>query len=177
MVLKKKKIMQRICCFLYFRLIGSYSASADALRAFLFKRMTGMRMDGLVLRAGVYISGYSNIKVGSNVSIHHNSFISGEGGLTIGDNVSIAHGVSILTTEHAFTSAQLAIKAQPLVFHPVFIGDDVWIGAKATILAGVQIADGCIVGAGAVVTKSITEKNSIVAGVPARHIKGRFPNP
>ena len=52
------------------------------------------------------------------------------------------------------------------------IEDDVWIGANCTILDGVRIAKGCIIGAGSVVSKS-TEPFGIYAGVPARLIKKR----
>lgn len=53
---------------------------------------------------------------------------------------------------------------------PVTIGNDVWIGGKATILPGVTIGDNVVVAAGAVVTKDVPA-NTIVAGVPARVIK------
>lgn len=54
------------------------------------------------------------------------------------------------------------------------IGNDVWIGENAIIMSGVDIPDGCIIAAGAVVTKSIREVYSIYAGVPARLKKYRF---
>ena len=53
------------------------------------------------------------------------------------------------------------------------IGNDVWIGYKATIMAGVKIGDGAIIGANSVVTKDV-EPYSIVGGNPAREIKKRF---
>ena len=53
------------------------------------------------------------------------------------------------------------------------IGNDVWIGANATILAGVKIGDGAIIGAHALVTKDV-KPYSVVVGSPARHIKLRF---
>lgn len=56
---------------------------------------------------------------------------------------------------------------------PIFIGNDVWIGAYAVILPGVTIGDGAVIAAGAVVTKDV-EDYSIVGGVPAKHIKYRF---
>ncbi|MDE7192107.1 MAG: sugar O-acetyltransferase, partial [Clostridia bacterium] len=53
---------------------------------------------------------------------------------------------------------------------PVKIGNNVWIGAHATILSGVTIGDNAIIAAGAVVTKDVPQ-NTVVAGVPAKIIK------
>nr|WP_321457638.1 DapH/DapD/GlmU-related protein [uncultured Cohaesibacter sp.] len=58
--------------------------------------------------------------------------------------------------------------------HRVYIGHDVWIGHGATILPGVKIGDGAIIGAGAVVSHDV-EDYMVVAGVPAKPIKERFP--
>lgn len=55
-------------------------------------------------------------------------------------------------------------------YAPIHIGKNVWIGANATVLAGVRIGDGAVVVAGAVVTKDV-EPNTIVGGVPAKIIK------
>lgn len=56
---------------------------------------------------------------------------------------------------------------------PVVIGNDVWIGYRVTIIAGVTIGDGSIVLAGSIVTKDVLPY-SIVGGIPAKHIKYRF---
>ena len=55
-------------------------------------------------------------------------------------------------------------------YAPIHIGKNVWIGANATVLAGVNIGDGAVVAAGAVVTKDV-EPNTIVGGVPAKLLK------
>lgn len=55
----------------------------------------------------------------------------------------------------------------------IVIGNDVWIGYEATILSGVEIGDGAIIGAKAVVTKDVPPY-SVVGGVPAKQIKQRF---
>jgi acetyltransferase-like isoleucine patch superfamily enzyme len=56
---------------------------------------------------------------------------------------------------------------------PVFIGNDVWVGAKSIILPGITIGDGTVIGAGSVVTKNVLPY-TIVAGNPARIIRKRF---
>lgn len=55
----------------------------------------------------------------------------------------------------------------------IVIGNDVWIGARATILEGVTIGDGAVVAAGAIVTKDVPPY-AIVGGVPAKIIRYRF---
>lgn len=57
---------------------------------------------------------------------------------------------------------------------PVVIGHDVWIGAQVTVRKGVRIGDGAIIGAGSFVNRDV-EPYSIVGGVPARHLRYRFP--
>lgn len=56
----------------------------------------------------------------------------------------------------------------------IVIGNDVWIGYEAVIMAGVKIGDGAIIGTRAVVTKDVAPY-SIVGGVPAKEIRKRFP--
>ena len=57
----------------------------------------------------------------------------------------------------------------------IVIGNDVWFGARVIVLPGVHVADGCVVGAGSVVTRSLDEPYGIYAGNPARLIHHRFP--
>lgn len=66
------------------------------------------------------------------------------------------------------------IKGHPSSKGNVKIGNDVWIGADAKIMSGVTIADGCVIGANALVTKDILEPYTIGGGVPAKIIKKRF---
>ena len=84
-----------------------------------------------------------------------------------GDDVSIGPEAAILTLGHDPQSPDFADHGGDVV-----IGDRVWIGYRAIILPGVQIAEGAVVGAGAVVTKNV-EPYTIVAGNPARKIGER----
>jgi acetyltransferase-like isoleucine patch superfamily enzyme len=95
----------------------------------------------------------------------------GNGGVSIGTNVLVAAHTSINTVSHESTRCDIPINDQPVLTAPVTIEDDVWIGLNAVILQGVTIGRGAIIGAGAVVTKSVPAW-SIALGVPAK-IVGR----
>lgn len=116
-----------------------------------------------------------NISLGSNVFIHHGCEMDATNGkIVIGSSVSIGQDCLILTTNHIFNDHKKPIRLQGILTEQnVEIGDDVWIGARATILPNVKINRGAIIAAGAVVTKNV-EPYSIVGGVPAKHIKHRF---
>lgn len=126
------------------------------------------------VKPGVFIEYADNLEIGNNVSIQHNCFISAYDKIRIGDNVSIAHGVSILTSTHPYDTACI-IRNSPLIKAPVMIGNNVWIGMKSSLLSGVEIGTGSVIGAHSLVTKSVP-KNKVVAGAPAKIIKERFNN-
>jgi len=113
------------------------------------------------------------IRIGSGTHVGRNSVLSGRGGIKIGSGCQISSGTLIYSiTNQIGDRPTEPIGAQPPLTAAVTIGDDVWIGAGVTILPGVNIADHAIIGAGAVVNKDV-EMWSIVAGVPAKHIRDR----
>lgn len=138
----------------------------------LLRTMTKSIGDNVSVFSDVYLLNPENMKIGNNVSIQPMVYIEAFGGVSIGNDVSIAEGVSIFSVNHGFREIDIPIKDQELVPLPIVIEDNVWIGAKAIILGGVTVSSGTIVAAGAVVHDS-TEKNAIVAGVPARTIRVR----
>lgn len=143
------------------------------LRGALVKSLVKECGVNVLIFPNVFLAHTDNIRLGSNISIHPMTYIDGAGGLNIGDDVSIAHGVTIMTTEHKYTNKEVPIREQGFIFEEINIGSNVWIGAKATILAGTNISNGTIVGANSVVNKNF-EPDSIIAGCPARLIKNRF---
>ena len=82
--------------------------------------------------------------------------------------------VSIRDHDHAFDRTDTPILDQGRRTAPVVIGDDVWVGAKATITAGVTIGPGTVVGAHAVVTHDLPA-GCVAVGVPARVVRRRDP--
>lgn len=108
-----------------------------------------------------------HISIGNNSWLGANSVIYGNGGVDIGDHVLIASHCVINTVSHNFSDTAVPMNLQGINCDPVIIEDDVWIGTGAVILQGVYIGRGSIIGAGAVVTKSIPPY-SIALGVPAQ---------
>lgn len=85
--------------------------------------------------------------------------------------VRIGLRANIITNNHVFSDRQRPIMEQGVVCAPVTIEDDVWIGVNVTILPGVTVGKGSVLGAGAVVTKDV-KPFTVVAGVPAK-VMGR----
>jgi len=119
----------------------------------------------------VLITYANSIIIGEYCSLNRRSIIYG-GGVTIGNMVRISPMVMITTNNHIFSDRDQPIIEQGVVCGEIAIDDDVWIGANATILPGIKVGKGAVVGAGAVVTKDISPY-TVVAGVPAKVIGKR----
>lgn len=144
------------------------------IRYILFKSLAGRCGDNIVIKENVYLFAPERMYIGNNVSIHPMCYIQpGEAKIVIGDNVSIAHSTTIIAESHSYKETDIPIKYQHMISQDVIIEDNVWIGAKCTILMGKIIHKGSIVGANSVVTHNIDE-NTIVAGNPAKKIKSRI---
>ncbi len=118
-----------------------------------------------------------SIRIGENVQINDYVHITGVKNVFIGNNVLIASKVYITDSNHGNYSTSkehsnpLSIpKNRPLFSKEVIIEDCVWLGEAVTVLPGVVIGKGSIIGANSVVTKNITPY-TITAGNPARVIK------
>lgn len=138
----------------------------------LLKTLAKSVGDNVSVFPDVYLQNIQEMEIGNNVSFQPMVYIEAYGGVIIGDDVSIAEGASLFSVNHGFEDLEIPIKDQPLTALPIKVESNVWIGAKATILGGVNIASGTIVAAGAVVNKD-TDKYSTVAGVPAKIVKRR----
>lgn len=105
---------------------------------------------------------------GEGLKISANVYINTDGGVKIGNRVTLSYGVSILAASYDKKLFFKGIRQHNN--RGIEIGDDVWVGANATILDGVHICNNVIIGAGAVVTQNIYTPYSVYAGVPARQI-------
>jgi acetyltransferase-like isoleucine patch superfamily enzyme len=78
----------------------------------------------------------------------------------------------MIAANHVFSDPDRPIHSQGLDHAPITIEDDVWIGGRVNVVAGVTVGRGSVIGAGAVVTKDVPPY-SVAVGVPARVIKSR----
>lgn len=120
-----------------------------------------------------------NIHCGNDVIINMNCTFVDNNRITIGNNVLIASDVKMYTATHTTdvagrtnTPKDRAISSSfcRTYSKPITIEDNVWIGGGAILLPGITIGKNCIIGAGSVVTRSISE-NCVAVGNPCRVIK------
>lgn len=106
-----------------------------------------------------------NISTGDNFYANHGVVILDAAPVTIGSDVLLGPSVNISTVSHPLNALRRQQKLQ--IAKAIVIGNNVWVGMGAQILAGVTIGDNAVVAAGAVVTKDVPAY-ALVAGVPAQ---------
>ena len=151
------------CAKLLFQLNHTmpYTEEYSAVLRELFGENLG---EGSIINPPLSGACISSMKIGKHVLINSNLLAMARGGITIEDHAMIAANVQLISNNHDPYDLMV------LPCKPVLIKESAWIGAGATVSNNLQICGGCMIGAGAVVIKSITESGTYV-GVPAEKIK------
>lgn len=133
----------------------------------LLARLTGRPIDASVVVFPPFHADFGrNITLGRNVFINAGCTFQDQGGITIGDRSLIGHKALLATLNHDLAPERRG-DMHPA---PIVIGADVWLGSNATVLPGVTIGDGAVVGAASVVTKDVPAR-AVVVGSPARQVR------
>lgn len=134
-------------------------------RYFCAKRIVEQIGYGCNIEKGATLQ--NSVKIGNNSGIGVNCMVGPE--VTIGNGVMMGPDCLIYTHNHKFDKNLLKYKGDTKI-KPVYIGDNVWIGARCIILPGVKVGKGSTIGAGSIVTKDVPEF-TVVAGNPAKVVK------
>lgn len=128
---------------------------------------------GCVVRAGWVPPG--KIHLHKSVYIGDRSFLYGAGEIEVGKFSTLAYNVSLISGEHGYENASIPMAFQMPKLGKIKIGENVWLGPRTIVTAGVEIGDGCVVMAGSVVTKNAPPR-SLVTGIPAKAQKIAYVN-
>lgn len=123
-------------------------------------------------RIGTFVEIQKNVKIGKRCKIQSHTFICE--GVTIEDEVMVAHGVMFINDQEPFAvNSDGSLKSETdWQCAQTLVKKRASIGSNATILGGVTIGEGALVGAGSVVTKDVASY-TVVAGNPARVLRKR----
>jgi len=126
---------------------------------------------GVTLDAGVVIlcsapPKRDKLRIGSGTYVNRCTIFDAFNELRIGRNVMIGPHCFFTDANHG-TEPGSSVKSQPMKLASLIVEDEAWIGANATVLSGVRIGKGAVIGAGAVVTCDVPAF-AIAVGVPAR---------
>lgn len=97
------------------------------------------------------------------------------GGVSFGDNVIVGPYLTCHSQEHVTRDLRTPIRLQGTQESEIIVGDDVWIGARVTLLSGARIGNGSVIAAGSVVRGEFPPL-AVIGGVPARLLKMRGEN-
>lgn len=141
----------------------------ENVRIYAFANLYGCSI-GDESRIGTFVEIQKGAVVGKRVKISSHTFICE--GVTVEDNVFIGHGVMFINDKYPRATAE---NGEPQTEQdwqcvPTLVQKGASIGSNATILCGVTIGEGAIIGAGSVVTRDVPPW-TIAAGVPARLIR------
>ena len=120
----------------------------------------------------VHIVKPENFRIATTSHLKSGAYVSCLDKVTIGEYFHCGQNLTIFTNNHDYESGEAIPYGRTNVLRPVVIKDFVWIGANVIILPGVTIGEGCIIGAGSVVTRNIPDC-AVAAGNPAKVIKFR----
>jgi len=130
--------------------------------------------DETTVSAYAFISTMPNarIRIGKRVLVNSFNIIGAGEEVLIGDDCIFAPYVQITDSSHCFEDVTDSPRHDPAYSKAVAIGRDVWLGSAVKVLMGTKIGDGAVVGAGAVVTRSLPTL-AVAAGMPAKVIRFR----
>lgn len=123
---------------------------------------------GVEILAPVQVDYGTNIYIGDHTFVNHNAYFMDGAKISIGNNCFIGPNCGFYTAEHPLDVKKRNQGLERAL--PIVVEDNVWMGANVTLMPGVRVKAGSIIGANSLVLHDV-EASTIVAGVPARFIR------
>ena len=143
------------------------------LRLKIMKEMLGSCGENCYMEVPFHANwGGKNLFFGNNVYANFNLTVVDDVEIYVGNNVMFAPNVTLTTANHPI-EPELRRKGSQYA-KKIFIKDNVWLGANVVVLPGVTIGENSVIGAGAIVSRSIPA-NVVAMGIPARVVREIFP--
>lgn len=144
---------------------------SQRIRKFFYRHVYLMSLDkDVVIYGGLEVRQPTNCKIGKGTIVGSNCILDARAGIRIGKNVNISSNASFWTLQHDYRDPYFRCLQEH--FGPITVGDRAWIGPNTIILHNVNIGEGAVVAAGAVVTKDVPPY-TLVGGIPAKVIGSR----
>ncbi|MFC9836888.1 acyltransferase [Rhodococcus sp. NPDC127530] len=131
-------------------------------------RLFGVQVQKSYIAPGLFVGG-SGLKVFKGAVLNYECFIDATGEVVISEDVAIGPRSVILTVTHNIGEPSRRRGVDHLI-KAVRVGRGSWLGGNVTLLPGAEVGEGCVIGAGSVVT-GYCEPNHVYAGVPARKVR------
>jgi maltose O-acetyltransferase len=147
------------------KLAGSYLIP-QTLRWRVY-RAFGVRVSSSSIRPKCWFGG-TDVTIGQGCWINYGVWFDNSAPIVLGERVNVGHQVLFATSSHELGTQHR--RSGPPAAAAIVIGDGTWIGARATIMSGVRIGKGCMIGAGALVAQDC-QANGMYVGVPARRVR------
>lgn len=149
-------------------LVNRIAASIVMPRALRYAiyRAVGMKLQTPNIFYGVQFAG-NRVQLGKRTFVNTSVHFEDVAPITLGEDCQVGMEVLFVTSHHEIVEGRISKLPEP---RPITIGNRCWIGARATILPGVTIADDVVIAAGSIVNRDCLEPG-VYAGVPAKHIR------
>lgn len=161
--------MSRLASFIL-NTIAASTLFSERWRLYLYQQF-GLKSTSaqIYARCGFSDSDLSRVSIGKNTFVHGGVQFDNSAEIEIGEGVDIAMNVQLITTTHSMEPTEKRM-GWGCTRRPIAIDNDCWIGANVTIMPGVTVGAGCMIGTGSLVTNNC-EPGGLYLGVPARRVR------